>query len=125
MHTAMGIITAVIGQRSQGRGGQGKASGTSGFRGYFRELACHRDSKALDWSLMNLLGHDCTNVEGCSAVCLAAGDVSRQLLDGDGFARVQQVVHLAQGVLAIVVHSILRLRLAYVVLIVLIILIRH
>jgi len=47
-----------------------------------------------------------------NCLSLAAGDISRQLLDGDGFARVQQVVHLAQGVLAIVVHSILRLRLA-------------
>ena len=35
---------------------------------------------------------------------LAARDVGRQLLDGDGFARVQQVVHLSKGLLAVVVQ---------------------
>lgn len=35
---------------------------------------------------------------------LAARDVGRQLLDGDGFARVQQVVHFSKGLLAVVVQ---------------------
>lgn len=34
---------------------------------------------------------------------LVAGDEGRQLLDGDGFARVQKVIHFSQSLLAVVV----------------------
>ncbi len=39
---------------------------------------------------------------------LAAGNVGRQLLDGDRFARVQQIVHFPDGVTAVVVQCLLR-----------------
>ena len=50
-------------------------------------------------------GHDLfSKLDHSSVSRLATGDIGRQLLDGDGFARVQQVIHLPERVLAVVVQ---------------------